>query len=576
MNHHILPGDGRAEGLAQRPGIRRRTLLGTAAAGAALTAVPRPAWSAPADLPTGTVAAPAPYVNWATSLQTAPIWTCAANNRDHLVALANWAAAKGWRLRVTGARHTWAPITLAGTENSNSPLLLVDARAALGGVKITSGTPASVTVGAGVMLETLLFELEHAGYGITNHPAPGNITIGGALAIDGHGTSIACDGESLRQGHTWGTLSNLVLSMTAVVWDQASAQFVRRTFTRTQVETAALMVHLGRAVVTDVTLRVGKLRKLRCISRTDIPASELMAAPGTGGRTVDSFLHKGGRIEVIWFPYTDRPWFKWWQPADTLPFGSRWVPLPYNYPFSDLLTKGISDLVTTIRTGNPSSAPRFGSLQFQTVEAGLNLTLARDLWGMPLNTMLYIRPTTLRMTANGYAIVTSRANVQKVVHETSQKYWSLLQEFNDRGKWPINGPLEIRVAGLDNPADVGVSGAQTPLLSAAQPVPGRPELDCVVWFDVLTLPGTPSANEYYAELEAWLWQRYDGTDAVMRVEWSKGWGYTPSAGWANSEVLTNKIPASLPQGSLQQAADILDSLDPKRVFSSPLLDALLP
>ena len=66
----------------------------------------------------------------------------------------------------------------------------------------------------------------------------------------------------------------------------------------------------------------------------------------------------------------------------------------------------------------------------------------------------------------------------------------------------------------------------------------------------------------------------------MRVEWSKGWGYTDDAAWTDPVVIGAAIPASLTDGQPdgQQFADVrttLNALDPHRIYSTPLLDMLL-
>ena len=43
--------------------------------------------------------------------------------------------------------------------------------------------------------------------------------------------------------------------------------------------------------------------------------------------------------------------------------------------------------------------------------------MSADLWGPSKNTLLYLKPTTLRVHANGYAVLTSRDRVQRVVSE---------------------------------------------------------------------------------------------------------------------------------------------------------------
>ena len=124
-------------------------------------------------------------------------------------------------------------------------------------------------------------------------------------------------------------------------------------------------------------------------------------------------------------------------------------------------------------------------------------------------------------------------------------------------------------------------GAQVPLLSALRPWPQRPEWDTAVWFDILSIPGTPAANRYYAELEQWIYANYSGDYAGVRVEWSKGWAYTEAGAHTSDESIGWRVPASFSQGmstdaDFRAAVDVLDRLDPFRIFSTKFLDRLMP
>jgi FAD/FMN-containing dehydrogenase len=136
-------------------------------------------------------------------------------------------------------------------------------------MEMTSLDPKSpaVRVQTGASLESLLTFLEVLGFGLAGHPAPGDLTIGGILAVGGHGTGL----------HT-GSFSDLVLALKAVVWNEGQGAFEVRTFERTDPETRALLVNLGRIFITEVTLRVLPQSNLRCVSRVDIPATELFSA----------------------------------------------------------------------------------------------------------------------------------------------------------------------------------------------------------------------------------------------------------------------------------------------------------
>jgi FAD/FMN-containing dehydrogenase len=364
-------------------------------------------------------------------------------------------------------------------------------------------------------------------------------------------------------------LSNLVTSLDAVVWDQAAGTYVLRTFHRADPDGAAFLASLGRAFVTELTLQVGRNSNLRCVSRVDITAEELFAAPGSVGRTFDSFVDAAGRAEAIWFAFTAAPWLKVWSVSPTRPMTSRPVTGPYNYPFSDNVPAPVAALAGRIIAGEHQLAPVFGQAQYTTTAAGLTATASADIWGPSKNLLLYVRPTTIRMHANGYAVLTNRSNIQHVVHEFTTFYQELLRRYADQGRFPVNGAVEIRVTGLDDPGEVDLPGAQPPALSALRPRADHPEWNVAVWLDVLTLPGTAHAERFYRELEQFIFATFAGT----RVEWSKGWAYTDEAAWSAPEVLHGRVPASFPDWD--RAVATLNRYDPHRVFSTTFLDDLL-
>jgi FAD/FMN-containing dehydrogenase len=556
----------------------RRGFLRTAAALAAvpclIAADPAVAAEELPDFPADVDLSRTAYRNWDGEITATGLWACAPAGPDQVVAVVNWAWRHGWTVRARGASHGWSPLTIPEGTPSEARVLLVDTTPHLTGLALESAD--EVRAGTGVTLEELLTFLEEHGLGVTASPAPGVLTLGGALAVDAHGTAVPARGEQRLPGHTYGSLSNLVLSLTAVVWDAAAGAYVLRTFTRDEEDCAALLTHLGRSLVTEVVLRVGPNTDLRCVSRTDIPASELFAAPGSHGRTLASFLESDGRVEAIWFAFTEFPWFKVWSVEPTRPLTSRRVTSPYNYPFSDNVPTPVADLVgRMVSDGAWYLAPVLGNAQLDVATLGLVATLSADIWGPSKNTLLYLRPTTLRVHANGYAVLTSRDQVQRVVAEFAAFYRERLKAYAALGRFPVNGSVEIRVSGLDDPADAELAGARAPLLSALRPDEDHPEWDTAVWLDVLTLPGTPHADAFYRELERFLLSTYDGTHALTRVEWSKGWGYTEEAAWSDDEVLGTVVPASFGD-AWGEAADTLERLDPHRVFRAPLHGRLFP
>lgn len=617
-------------------GLTRRRLLGASALGGAAwllraTIGPddaRAAAPVPPGLPAGTELYQRVFQNWSGEIRTDQLWTCAPRTPEELPTLADWAHANGWRLRATGHRHTWAPLTVANGTPEAARVLLVDTARHL--TAITADSPTTVRAQTGATMEALLAHLADRGLGLTACPAPGELTVGGVLAIGGHGTAVPAAGEQRPDGHGYGSVSNQVVRLTAVVLDPATGRYTLRTFDRTEADSAAFLVHLGRAFLTEVVLRAGADRPLRCVSRLDIPAAELFARPGGtpadgggllggalggvlggvlggggGPRTFAEFVERDGRAEAIWFAYTDYPWLKTWSVTPARPLASRAVDQPYNYPFSDSIPEPVARLAGQIVSGAWGSAPLFGQLQYLIAKVALtgDLTdvllsggvlrdlltgdlithllaggLRSDLWGPSRALLQYVRPTTLRVTANGYAVVARRSDLQWVVSEFAAYYRQLLAEYQARGEYPVNGAVEIRVTGLDDPSSSGVPGARPPLLSALRPRADRPEWDTAVWLDVLSLPGTPGLERFARDLEQWLLRTFDGTRAGLRVEWSKGWAYTADAAWSDPDLIGRVIPESLRAGGgpgWDEAVAVLDRHDPHRVFGNPFLDGLL-
>lgn len=362
------------------PGLTRRGLIGASAAlgGAAWllrgTIGPDSASAAdpaPPDLPAGAEVYRRVYENWSGEIRTDQLWTCAPRTPQEVADLADWAHAAGWRLRAQGYRHTWAPLTVADGTDAAARVLLVDTGRHLTAIALDG--PDTVRVQTGATMEALLALLADHGLGVTACPAPGEVTVGGVLAIGGHGTAVPAAGESRQAGHGYGSLSNQVVRLTAVVRDEAAGRYVLRSFDRAEADSAAFLVHLGRAFLTEVVLRAGADRNLRCVSRLDIPATELFARPGAPGnpRTFADLVDHDGRAEAIWFAFTDRPWLKTWSVAPGRPFGARRVTEPYNYPFSDSIPEPVARLAGQLVGGAWGSAPLFGQLQYLIAKLAL-------------------------------------------------------------------------------------------------------------------------------------------------------------------------------------------------------------
>jgi FAD/FMN-containing dehydrogenase len=508
------------------------------------------------------------------------MWICAPQTPNAIVTVVNWAKNNGYQVRPRGKMRNWSPLIAAKGATCPS-VLLVDTTQYLTAASVnTATTPKTVTAQTGITIDALLALLEQSNLGLTATPALGDVTLGGVLAVGGHGTAVRAGNETALPGKTYGSIGNLVLSLTAVVWDAANNQYALRTFQRSDPACAALLNHLGRAFITEVKLQVGANQRLRCQTWVNIPATELYAAPGSAGRTYASYIQSTGRITAIWFPFTTNPWVKIWTLAPNQPLLSRAVSAPYNESFTSI-TPDLATMAAQIIAGNGALTPSFGQLQYTTVASGVSLTFAYDLWGWSKNLLSYVKPDTLGITTSSYAVLTSRANIQRVVNEFTTRYKAQLLAYQALNRYPVNGPLEIRVTGLDKPTEVPVSGATAAQLSPIRPRPDHPEWDVAVWIDIVTIPGTPYAQQFFRETEQWMYSNFSGSYATVRPEWSKGWAFTNSAGWSDAAMLATTIPNAFRAGQTvgdnwDTARATLNQLDPHRVYTSPLLNTLLP
>lgn len=535
----------------------------------------------PPNFPSGISLYQQAYENWSGEIAVDSVWTCAPQTALDVLAIVNWAHDNGYKVRPRGRMRNWSPLLLPPGGACPANVVLVDTTQYLTAMSVNTGiSPKTITAQTGVTLDALMAYLESYGLGVTASPSMGDVTLGGVLATGTHGTAVKASGETGLPGKTFGSFSNLVLSLTAVVWDVANNRYALRTFQRSDPGCAALLMHLGRAFIVEATLQAGANQRLRCQTWVNIPAAELYAPPGSPGRIYSSYVQSTGRLTAIWFPFTSNPWVKVWTVAPNKPLFSREVTSPYPYSFTDL-SPDIAAMAAQIITGNTALTPAFGKLQYDAVAAGVVTTFTYDLWGWSKNLLSYVKPNTLHITTNSYAVLLRRADIQRAVNEFTVYYQSRLAAYQLLGRYPINGPLEIRVTGLDTPADVAISGAPSPQLSPIRPRPDHPEWDVALWFDLVTIPGTPYADQFFAEVQQWMFSHFSGSYATVRPEWAKGWAFTSAGAWSDTTQLSSTIPDAFRAGQAtgdnwDSARTTLNQLDPFRIFSVPLLDALLP
>lgn len=511
------------------------------------------------------------FENWDGAIVADALWTAVPRDSSDVVALVNWAHSAGYRVRPQGYRHTWSPLTVPAGAAGSDRVLLVDTTSSLTTMSMVDAE--TVRTQAGASMSDLIGFIEKCGRSFTATPAPGDVTVGGVLAVGGHGTAVPALREVGVPGTIWGSMSNLVTSLTAVVWDDAAKSYVERTFHRSDVDIAAFLTHLGRAFVTEVTLRTVPAYMLRCQSFTNIPINELFAKPERAtSRSLSSLIDTSGRVGVIWYAFTDKPWVQVWTPTPKKPLLSRRTFGSFNFLFADNLPDPVPQLLGSLVEGRPQMAPAFCAAVALATNAGLDATFARDMWGPASHFLHFVKPTTLRVTAGSHVIVTKRSEVQAVVHEFTSYYSSLLETYRSKGKYPINSGVEIRVTGVDKASEHSPT-ARAPALSAATEVPGQPDWDTAIWLDALTLPDTAHHTEFYQDLEREFFSRFPASRGVVRPEWAKRWGHSAAGAWTDADAMQNAIPAAYPQWN--QAVETLTRHDPHRIFTTELLDRLM-
>src|SRR4051794_35366804 len=180
--------------------------------------------SAPPGFPSNIPVQQEQFQNWSNSITVPAVWTCTPASAQDVVAVCNWAAGAGWTVRPRGIMHNWSPLTVINGQ-SPSNVLLVDLTTNLNQiVNINTATPATVKVQCGMTMEALVTALEKttggfgwaSGFAFSNIPAPGHITVGGALAINAHGTAIHTPPND-DFSTAYGSLSNQITAFTAVV-----------------------------------------------------------------------------------------------------------------------------------------------------------------------------------------------------------------------------------------------------------------------------------------------------------------------------------------------------------------------
>ncbi|HVK99215.1 MAG TPA: cholesterol oxidase substrate-binding domain-containing protein [Dongiaceae bacterium] len=532
------------------------------------------------------------FINWARETKVAGVWSCSPRSADDVVTLANWAHANNYRLRPFGSGHGFAP-TLLPRGDSGEQVVLVHTHELLNHITVNADDEIkSVTCEAGAYIEDICAALEPYDLGLYHTPAPGGVSIAGALAMNVHGAAMPNSEETLQPGHSWGTLSNLTLEMTVVAWNEEQGQYALKTFRRDDPAIGPLLTCIARAFIVEVKLQVGPNLKIRCLSRTDLTADEVLALPEN--QTENSFANltdRFGTVDVLYHPHNSKGvcWLRTWTVTPEKPAESREVLEPYAQSAGVKVAPLAADaLSSALRTYPKATVTYYNNV---SVNGIIDLvgntdpaTQIRDIWGSAYTTTLYVQPLTPRKTVAAWGVIVARENLQRALGEFFQFFKQLLADYRSRGLYPYTGPFELRAHGLDKASDVLIPNAVEPTFSGARPHPDYPERDTIIWYAINNIVDMPLAGEFNARLEEWFLTNFQSY-GIVRPEWTKCYAYTADGQFGGAYTSDHKLLETFPntwrsgypaENNWDSGVAQLNALDPHRIFTNSHLDRLFP
>ena len=496
------------------------------------------------------------YENWSQMISVEDVLTATPTTDDEALDIVRWAAQHGYRVRPVGAFHTWSPLAFEDAKN----VIAIDQSQMTGLLDFTYAPLPAATFRAGTTLAEALKALENIdnrgasdapGWSWPDFPGVPDVSLGGMLAIGAHGAGVR---QRADQSDLYGTMSNLVLGFRAIVSDGDS--YAIREFRRDEPAAAALLVHLGAAYLLSVTMRVVP----NCFvgRRVEYPNWQVVYGPTAQAGSMQALVEEHGRVQALWFPFTETPVVQHFTEEPYIE-GPR-----VTEPLTVRLSPDLPEAFTGLFTKSLSLLPWLTPLVERAVLAEMrHISPPDQQWhGTSGNMLLYVQHDTLRVVSLAYAVHVRRYGVQEAIHALAEQFDRMLHEYAHAGHDPINSCLEMRVTDVDREEALGMPGAVPAMLSPGLPINGS---ERVIWFDVVTTPSMPMAWQFYAEFEAWLWQRFPGS---LRPEWSKAWAVSLDGPWTEASVL------SWVREEIQPMVEIWDGLDNRGVFGSPLLDRL--
>ncbi|MEM6988871.1 MAG: FAD-binding protein [Myxococcota bacterium] len=506
-------------------------------------------------------------------LRRAPaIWHAIPWTKQDVVAIAQWATANGFLVRPRGKSHSWSPMQVAGPSARHA--ILVDLRR-MQTMRLAQDRR-SGRFSAGLTIEQISRFLDRAGLALPMCPAVGEVTLGGVLAVGGHGTGVTHDG---RRG---GTMGSLVRSLEVLCEDPnrpGTYRFEEVSREHEPSRLSALAVSLGSAFISEVTLGVESSRVFSVRSGARRMDQYFGAKRPGRARTPATLSEElAGRcpnVELLWEPSQGdlrRPEAmqlvrRGWRPR-THRSGDALQREPYRDRLVNWAVHDTDDAVRrALRWAQPKAGRRARGERLQGI---LRLSTRRpDKHLSQHAAQLYSSRYILRFHAASWCCIVERHAVGRMLTSAAKELAQLLQRHGNC----VDGPVEVRITDPD-PPHVALSSARVP--------PGvDPASVVAVWFSVLaTLDPTHAAGIVLHGLERWMIEVAPtaGLGVLgVRPEWSKGAAYDEKGRpWRAADALAyyRRQYQAYPQHGLDDVFAVFDALDPSRRFRSPIAQIL--
>lgn len=471
------------------------------------------------------------------------------------------------------------------------------------------------------------------GYYLCVPTAPGILSVGGVVAIAGHGSGVpstASDSLGIPD-YAFSTVSNQMVWMDVIAYNSTRGEYELTRVSRndtTSEQWSAMACSLGKCFSVRMAFLVYPLQKEALKARIlqinhFIEAGILLGSDGTAEGSLQYLAQNYGGFEPIQFPTynenfyqgKDFVWTKTWSyhPLDSdftdvkvfhkdstnnstvaSQLDPSWyseVNTPYNYPATEGISCAESVAIVDVFKNLPTTTPFLTTKSAQAI--GKDNVTGGGYSGTPvgngktafwsdnnLNLYYFVQPDTLRAYDWSYGVLCPMDQLQEVVNTFYTVSLNLLQEFNHNNEYPLMTAGEIRLVGLDSSAD---SGWSYPALSTASPglLPtGTAATNRVcVYLSWLSSAYHPKYWDYCSQLEDLLFFGNHPAlgDYPWAPEWSKAWGCT-EAGPYKSEVKLARVRENFNKGAntdgFTKVAQVLHAADPNNLFYSRMIARL--